>query len=82
MNDSLHLLVRHTSKWSDVCHELEEKYPKSDAMLYVHGYVFGLRHAVAMMSRSISGAVDARTRYAANQQCTSREPLNKQITNS
>lgn len=51
------LLAAHARKWSEVCNELEAMYPNANALLYVHGYVFGLRHAVAIASRKPIGQV-------------------------
>lgn len=47
--------MTHLEKMIEVCEEMEVKHGHTDAMLYLRGYVFGLKHAASMASRSDCG---------------------------
>jgi hypothetical protein len=76
------LLAAHTQKWTEVCEELEAKFPKDAAMLYVRGYIMGLRHAVAIASRSISTVVGAGGQSTENQPRVSQGAANVDMSSA
>lgn len=75
------LLAVHAEKWSEVCKEIEAKDPNNPAMLWVNGYVFGLRHAADMESRSQNGADSAKPQCTPHLSGEKSDAANSEYTN-
>jgi hypothetical protein len=58
--------MTHLQKWTEVCQELEQAFPNYHGLLFVQGYVFGLKHAADMASHSPNTADNAQPKCTLN----------------
>lgn len=60
--------MTHLQKWTEVCEEMESKFPNDLRTLWISGYVFGLKHAatVCTSQNGVGAAMMKRTRTHTN----------------